>query len=127
MHRRQDAEARVPAEELVSAGADERDRQAGLTNGLRNVVRDQAVEGRLIQRVDSGIERGGKLLLGQEDLAVRRADGCSDGARELTFVVLLLLEGQGEGVHGSIAGTLGKVGDGAGIDAARQKNAQWHV
>jgi len=111
MEGRQVPEAGVPAEELVAAGAHQGHRESGIADGTGHDEGVQPVECRLVDRIQRPIELLHEIRLGQEHLLMVRPDGLGHPACDPALVELLLLEGQGEGVHRSAAGAVGEVGD----------------
>ena len=89
--------------------------------------RVQPVEGRLIDRLDGGVQRRREIGFGQPNLVMLGADCRGDRPRGVAFVELLLVEAERERVDRRRVGALGQGRDRAGVDAAGQEHADRHV
>ena len=125
LQRRRDAEAGVAAEQLVAAGADQRHAEARVANGLGDAVRVQAVEGRLIERLDGRVERRREARpRSAESRDARCRWRARSPARSSPSLNSCLVEAEREGVDRRRVGTLSQRRDRAGIDAAGQEDAR---
>ena len=115
---------RIPTEELIAAGPHQRGRQPRLADRPGDVVGVQAVERRLIERIDGRFESRGEVRFRETDLPVFGTNRPGDRPGELSFVVRLFLEAERKRVNGRLVRTLRKGRDGTRVDPARQEHAE---
>src|SRR5690606_16041543 len=121
------AKAPVAAEQLVPAGAGQRDREPGLAHQATHEIRVDRVERRLVEARERGLETTTKALLREAQLDVTRAERAPAAAGVFGLVETGLVEADVKRRALARPSARGERRHGARIDTTGEKHAEGDV